>query len=152
MDIQDLKKKQTNYKNINKNKKDQIRQYEGKWTLIVNTGFPFQSFVTSLYSTHCSMLAYSAYALYTHCKNNVYALQHAILLLYVHQKHLSQVFTYIVQLFVHTEQCVWTYISAYWTFTIGCQMIFLHYVHRCKRHFFSLKVLTTNLLKFSSLL
>jgi len=27
--------------------------------------------------------------------------------------------------------------------------IFLHYVHRCKRHFFSLKVLTTNLLKFS---
>jgi len=59
MDIQDLKKKKKQITKIStRTKKDQI---EGKCTLIVNTGFPFQSFVTSLhiiflvYNTHCSI-------------------------------------------------------------------------------------------------
>ena len=135
MDIQDLKKKRKQITKIStRTKKDQIRLTdEGKWTLIVNTGFPFQSFVTSLhiilvYNTHCSIE----------------------LLLYVHQKHLSQVITYCAAFCTHKAMCVRVHLKCIlrrlqsaignWYFPT---------VHRCKRHFFSLKVLTTNLLKFS---
>jgi len=92
MDIQDLKKKKKQITKIStRTKKDQIRLTdEGKWTLIVNTGFPFQSFVTSL---HIIFLVYN-----THCSIE--------LLLYVHQKHLSQVITCCAAFRTHKAMCV----------------------------------------------
>jgi len=66
--------------------------------MIVNTGFPFSSFVTSLHNLGLQNPLQTYLVCNTHCK----------LILYLHQKHITSL--HIVQLF-HTQSNVCVHIK-----------------------------------------